>query len=100
MEQVALLSLVTGTLAFTLSETKLFAPCRDWARRRSALVGEMLSCGYCCGHWIALALVVVYQMRLFNAWWLLDYALTAIVIAGLAAFQWGALCLLLAKTGK
>jgi hypothetical protein len=100
MEQIALLSLVTATISFTISETKLFAPCRDWIGCRNRLLGELISCGYCCGHWIAFALVAIYQPRLFFAWWPIDYFFTAIAISGLSAFQWAVLGLLAAKAGK
>ncbi len=60
----------------------------------------MARCGYCLGHWAAFGLVAVYRPRLFEAWWLLDYVLTALVIAWLAAFQWAALCWLMEKAKK
>jgi len=100
MPQVALLSLVTASVAFTLSETGAFAGLREWLRRRHAWLGKLASCGYCLGHWIALGLVAVYRPRLFAAWWPLDYILTALVIAWLAAFQWIAMCWAMQKAGK
>jgi hypothetical protein len=100
MEQIALLSLVTATLSFSLCETKLFAPWREWANKHAAILGEILACGYCCGHWIAFCLEAVYRPRLFVAWWPLDYFLSAIVIAGLAGFQWALLCLVTAMAEK
>lgn len=100
MERIIYLSLVTASLSFTVTETKLFLPVREWMRRQNALLGELLSCGYCFGHWIALALVILYQARLFKAWWPLDYFLTAVVVAWLAAFQWAVLCWVMEKAGK
>ena len=100
MEQVVLLSVATASIAFTVCETKLFAPAREWVRGRSRFWGDLVSCCYCLGHWVAFALVAVYRPRLFDAWWLLDYLLTALVIAWLAAIQWAALCWLMAKAGK
>jgi hypothetical protein len=100
MELVALLSVATASIAFTVSETKLFAPVRERLKSRSRFAGDMVSCGYCLGHWIAFALVAIYRPRLFDAWWLLDYFLTALVVAWLAAFQWLALCWLMCKAGK
>jgi hypothetical protein len=100
LAQVVLLSLVTGSVAFTLCETRLFAAPRDWVKGRSAWLGKLAGCGYCLAHWVALGLVAIYHPRLFEAWWLLDYFLTALVIAWLAAFQWAALCWLIEKVGK
>ncbi len=100
MALAALLSLVTACLAFTVSETALFEPLREWIKKRSFWLGKLLACGYCLGCWIAIGLVAVYQPRLFEGWWLLDYLLTAFVIAWLAAFQWAMLCLLMDRAGK
>jgi hypothetical protein len=98
--QLALLSLVTASVAFTLCKTALFAGLRDWVKGRSAWLGKLACCGYRLGHWVALGLVAVYRPRLFEAWWLLDYFLTSLVIAWLAAFQWAALCWPMEKVGK
>jgi len=100
MKQVLYLSLATASISFTIAEAKVCLPLREWAKRRSSLLGELLSCGYCVGHWVAFALVAIYRPKLFEFWWLLDYFLTALVVAWLAAFQWILLCCLMAKTGK
>ena len=100
MAQAALLSMVTACLAFTMSETVLFAPLRGWVKSRSVWLGKLLSCGYCSGFWIAFALVALYRLRLFDHWWPLDQILTAFLVTWLAAFQWAALCLLMGRAGK
>jgi hypothetical protein len=87
-------------VAFTLCQTTVFAGLRDWVKRRSVWLGKLTCCGYCQGHWIAFVLVAIYHPRLFAAWWLLDYILTTLVIAWLAAFQWAALCWVMKKAGK
>ncbi len=100
MEKVIYLSLVTASISFTVTEAKLFQPFRDWVKGKSAFLGELVSCGYCFGHWVAFALVVVYQPRLFQSWWPMDYFLTALVISWLAGFQWAVMCFLMEKAGK
>lgn len=100
MKDVIYLSLVNASIAFTVTEARIFRPFREWVKRKSDLLGEMLSCGYCFGYWVAFALTVLYKPRLFEAWWLLDYFLTALVIAWLSAFQWILICWLMEKTGK
>jgi hypothetical protein len=94
------LSIVTASISFAVSETKLFRPLREWMRGRSEFFGDLLSCGYCLGHWVAFALVVICRPRLFEVWWPLDYVLTALVIAWLSAFQWVLMSLLMAKAEK
>ena len=100
LAQAVLLSVVTACLAFTVSETVLFAPLREGVKKRSLWLGKLLSCGFCLGWWIALILTAIYQPRLLQRWWLLDYFLTAALIAWLSAFQWAALCWLMDRTGK
>jgi hypothetical protein len=100
MEQVALLSLVAASIAFTISEAAVFVGMRERLKSWNPWLGKMASCGYCLGHWVAFGLVALYRPRLFEGWWLLDYFLTALVVAWLAAFQWAALCWLMEKVGK
>jgi hypothetical protein len=100
LENMLLLAMVNASIVFTISETKIFRPFREWVKQKSEFLGEMLSCGYCLGHWVAFALVAIYQPRLFDSWWLLDYFLTALLIAWLSAFQWVLMCWLMDKAGK
>jgi hypothetical protein len=100
MEKVIYLSFVTASISFTVTETKLLKPLREWVKGKNSFTGELLCCGYCFGHWVAFALVAVYQPKLFESWWLLDYFLTALVIAWLGAFQWILMCWLMQKILK
>ena len=100
MKEVIFLSFVTASISFTVSETKLFKPLREWVKTKNPFFGELLFCGYCLGHWVALELVIIFQPKLFESWWLLDYFLTALVIAWLGAFQSALLCWLMEKAGK
>ncbi|MCP4373235.1 MAG: DUF1360 domain-containing protein [Deltaproteobacteria bacterium] len=100
MKSVIYLSIVTASISFTVTETKLFMPVREWVKRKNSFLGELFSCGYCFGHWVAFILVAIYQPKLFELWWLLDYFLTALIIAWLSAFQWSLMCWLMEKTGK
>lgn len=100
MEKIIYLSFVTASISFTVTETKLLLPLREWTKRRNAFLGELISCGYCFTHWIAFALVAIYRPKLFEAWLPQDYFLAALVIAWLAAFQWILMCWLMEKVGK
>jgi hypothetical protein len=97
--EVIWLSLVTASISFTVTETKLFKAPREWVQKKWRW-GEVFSCGYCFGHWVAFALVAIYRPRLFDVWWPLDYLLTALVIAWLSGIQWALMCLLMQKTGE
>ncbi|TWU31264.1 hypothetical protein S225a_22100 [Candidatus Brocadiaceae bacterium S225] len=100
MVNVFCLSLAASSISFTVTETKMFLPVRELVKRKNSLLGELISCGYCFGHWVAFVLVAICQLKLFEQWWLLDFFLTALVIAWLSAFQWALMCWLMGKTGK
>ncbi len=100
MGKIICLSFVTASVSFAVTETKLFLPLREWVKGKNSFLGELLSCGYCFCHWMAFALVAIYLPKLFEAWWLLDYFFTALVIAWLGAFQWALMCWLMDKAGK
>jgi len=100
METILYPSLATASISFTVTETKIFLPLREWLRKNNKFLGTLFNCGYCFGHWIAFVLVVIYQPRLFEFWWLLDYFLTALIIAWLGAFQWILMCWLMEEVGK
>jgi len=100
MEKLIYLSLLTASVSFTVTETKVFLPFREWAKEISPRFGELVSCGYCFGHWVAFVLVAIYRPWLFEFWWPLDYFFTSVVIAWLAAFQWALMCWLMDGSGK
>jgi hypothetical protein len=94
-EIVVLLSIVSACIAFTVTKSVLFAPIRivieDHLPHK---VSELFHCGYCFGHWVSFVLVAIYQPRLFNYFWPIDYFLTALVIAWLSGIQWAIFCIL------
>jgi len=108
METILLLSLVTATVSYTVAETRLFRPPREWLAARRPWLGHLVACGYCFGHWTAFALVALYRPRLFqgvgqnigHGFGLLDLFLTALVIAWLGAFQWITFSALMKWVGK
>lgn len=100
MKTVIYLSFVTAAISFTITETSLFKPLREWMKTKSTFLGDLLSCGYCFGHWVAFALVAIYRPKLFESWWLPDYFFTALVIAWFSGIQWVLMCWLMDKAEK
>lgn len=99
--QVAIyLSIITASISFTVTETKIFKRLREWMKEKNAFFGELFSCGYCFGHWVAFALVAVYQPKIVVAWSPLDYFLTALFIAWLSGVQWVLMCWVMVKVGR
>lgn len=97
---VVILSLAVASISFLVTETKLLLPLREWVKRKNRFLGELLSCGYCFGHWVALAGVGLYRPRLLDAWGPVDFILTVFILAWLAGFQWALMCLVMEKAGK
>jgi len=95
-----LLSIVTASISFTITESVLFSDFRILVRKRNELLGELVSCGYCIGHWVAFFLVIIQQFNIFNTTNLLDYFFTALIIAWLSAIQWLFMGILMDKAGK
>jgi hypothetical protein len=95
-----LLSAITASIAYTLSETKLFEPLRAAVARRSTWLGKLVACGYCAGHWVAFALCAVYQPRVLRGAGWLDLVLTAFLVAWIAGAQWAAMAWLVGRAGR
>ncbi|MCK5611303.1 hypothetical protein KAR91_56055 [Candidatus Pacearchaeota archaeon] len=105
MTELILLSIVTATISFTVTETVVFKPMRDMITfiescGDSDFFGKLIHCGYCFGFWVALVLEIIFKVRLFDTWPLLDYALTTLVITWLSGFQWILMCCLMKIASK
>jgi hypothetical protein len=97
---VIYLSFAVACIAFTVTETRLFHPIRQWMGIQSALLGRLISCGYCFGHWLAFLFTFIYKPKLFFFWSPLDYFVTAMVIAWISGLQWVLMCWFMKETGK
>jgi len=95
MRDLFLLSGVSACVSFTLSESLLFVRIRRWVGQRCAFLGRLLECGYCTGHWVALAFVLMTGLR-WQATCItpLDLSLSWILVAWWAGLQWGVFCTL------
>ncbi len=97
---VIYLSFAVACIAFTVTETKLFAPFRQRMVSQGVLLGKLMSCGYCFGHWLAFLFTFIYKPKLFSFWPPLDYFVTAVVIAWISGLQWVLMCWFMKDTGK
>lgn len=82
--EVAKLGISVGVVDLTLTRAPIFRPIRNWVDNQSDMLGALVKCPYCMGHWLGFLAVAVYRPRLFHGWWLLDYFLTALVITWIA----------------
>ncbi len=98
--ELILISIVTASISFTITESKLFELFRNFIRRKNSFFGELVSCGYCLGHWVAFAIVIMYDFNVFNNILFIDYFFTGLIIAWLSAIQLLFMYLLMNKAGK
>jgi hypothetical protein len=91
--QIVGLSFVVMGIAHTIARERLFAPLREWLRRRSSWLGYLICCPYCLSHWVALALVPAtdaYGIAVPHHWGpfggILRWLLSSILVAVLASF--------------
>lgn len=80
------LALATSGNALVIAKAPWFDPIRNWLKARSDLLGELASCHFCLGTWIALILNAIYQVRLVQSWLWLDVFVSAMAIFAVAAF--------------
>lgn len=98
--QLLIFSIITASISFTISESKLFANFRDDMYDRSRRLGELFSCGYCLGFWVSFFLIALYPFKIINGFFYFDYFLTALAIAWLSAFQWIIMCWIMDQLNK
>jgi hypothetical protein len=93
--KLVLLSIVTASISFLITESKLFQFFRDWVKEC-----PVFKCGFCFGHWIALALVIGFKYRLFETHWLTDVVFTTLTVAWIAGLQFAIMNLLITTYEK
>jgi len=84
--KAVLLSVATAAVAFLVTRSTLFEPLRKLTGRLP-FFGELFDCCYCFSHWVAVALVIAYRVKLFDLFSPLDYLLTILAVAWTASFQ-------------
>lgn len=87
--QIIVLALATAAISVTTSKSRLFASAREWSAKKSTWLGELVSCSYCTSHWVAIALVVIYQPVAVSQWIVIDLIVSVFVIVAIAAIVSG-----------
>ena len=99
LTELVLLSSVTACISFTVTDSAVFRPFRDWVKSKSKFLGELFQCGFCFGFWVALPMDLFMQ-PVFSTCIALDYFMVTFVIAWLSGFQWVIMCCLMKHAGK
>ena len=57
------LAFATAAISFTISRSSMpvFEFVRMWVARKSPFLKELVHCPYCCSHWVAAAVCLVYR---------------------------------------
>jgi hypothetical protein len=100
VREVLFLSIVSASLSFTISETKIFRPLRWYLMRLSSFLGDLVCCGYCLGFWFSCLLCLIHQPTLINKYHILDLILTYFIVAWLSGLQWAFMNLLMVAIKK
>lgn len=92
-----IVSLATVAIAYTISRTHIFEYLRWWIEDKAQQsnsefwvhLDTFIKCPYCVSHWIALILVLVFNLQVIDsgdAWYqdVVDYVVTAFAVVGLA----------------
>lgn len=82
-----------SVVLITVTRSTLFRPLRSKLDERSVLLGDLIHCPYCFGHWVGWLLAALLKLRLFPLHWLLNWFFSGLVVAwlsiilGVAVFQ-------------
>ena len=94
MTQIVIMALATATVSVTIAQSSAFKWLRDWTNDVPVL-GTLLSCSYCLGHWVAAALVFGNDWE----WWItamahetiIPFTIAWLAVTGIAALISGAI---------
>lgn len=92
MIKILWLSTATAAISFLIAQSSLFGGLRRWVYKHSKHLYNLVTCYYCLSHWVALAMVIAFEARLFGLYPMaIDYVLTVLVVAWIAALQCAAM---------
>ena len=101
LDRLIILSIVTASISFTITESKLFLTLRTFLKSKNNFLGTLFSCGYCMSHWVAAILLLLYPIIIIQSdFIIIDYIITVFMISWIASFQWILLALLMKFANK
>lgn len=86
MLDLIIIGLATATVAVTVAQSRLFASLRQRITNRWEWGGELISCPYCLGHWVAVVFVLAAAWTSY-----FDLLLAWLAVTAIAALVSGAI---------
>ena len=91
--QILAVSAVVMGLSHTIAKEKIFEPLRDRLGGKDTWLGYLVSCPYCCSHWIAFVVVPLTRTWIVAVPWewgalarMIEWFLSSIFVTVAAAF--------------
>ena len=95
-DRIVGLGIAVAWLSVTVSDSRVFAPAREFVARKSAFFGSLVKCGYCTGFWLSVALSAV----LLCDRGIPEFLLAVVQVAFVGALGWASVVGLMKVAGK
>lgn len=84
------IAMASASIAMTMTQTELFAPLRQWAKKTGHMIGHLFKCFYCMSHWAVIAGIIIYRPVLISSGnMIVDLIVSTFVTITLAAIICG-----------
>lgn len=84
------IAIAASSISYTITQTELFGPLRNWTQKLGHMIGYLFTCFYCMSHWVVLAAIAIYQPVLIDSGHLLiDLIVSTFFTITLTAFFCG-----------
>lgn len=83
LPELLIMALATATISVTVAQSKLCKPVREWITQHWTWGGDLISCPYCLGHWVAAVMVTIYPWTgtMTLHWWVILWLATTSLAA-------------------
>ena len=95
-ERIVGIGIAVAWLSVTVSDSRVFAPAREFVGRKSEFFGALVKCGYCTGFWLSLALTPL----LLRDRGIPELLVSVVQVAFVGALGWASVVGLMKFAGK
>ena len=84
------IAIAASSISYTITQTELFGPLRNWTQKLGHMIGYLFTCFYCMSHWVVFAGILIYQPVLIDSGHLvIDLIISTFFTITLTAFFCG-----------